>query len=43
VGADEVRDLPSPPVTPAHLPGVMTATPTLSGLEPLLSIEELSE
>jgi hypothetical protein len=28
---------------PAHLPGRETNTPTLSGLEPLLSIEELSE
>ena len=28
---------------PVHLLGMETNTPTLSGLEPLLSIEELSE
>ncbi|MCY7401769.1 MAG: helix-turn-helix domain-containing protein, partial [Nocardioides sp.] len=42
-GADTLGLLRSRAGAPAHLPGTQTNTPTLSGLKPLLSIEELSE
>lgn len=42
-GADRLRWLPTSSADPAHLPGMEITTPPRSGLEPLLSIEELSE
>ena len=42
-GADPLRLLRIRAGAPAHLPGMETNTPARSGLEPLLSIEELSE
>ncbi|MGB7449902.1 MAG: helix-turn-helix domain-containing protein [Ornithinimicrobium sp.] len=42
-GADPPGVVQTRPGTPAHLQGMETNTTTLSGLEPLLSVEELSE
>jgi hypothetical protein len=43
LGTESPRSARSGAATAAHLPGMEGTTPTLSGLEPLMSIEELSE
>lgn len=42
LGTESPRSARSGAATAAHLPGMEGTTPTLSGLEPLMSIEELS-
>jgi excisionase family DNA binding protein len=42
-GTESHRLVRTRAVRATHLPGMDSTTPTLSGLEPLMSIEELSE